>query len=284
MDIFEAFVVSQSDIDNTIRVAEVNGNGVPYPVRMKQRKSSSLYGKSGELPDIGEFGLVLHLNEYGNAYFWLGSFSDLVSNCCQSESGASLDQHPSGGWVRYNQDGETELVHASGTYLKIGASSALADRTRSHAKSGTTNIAETIPYVPRKIPPLLLFLRHTWASGAVPFTEDFPLDPRKKTVTDFSNVKNTELTMTADGTVSVTHAGFTLSLDAVGNVSLVVPGGKTIQLGDASGTKALVTEDFFTEMLHHTHDYTNDAGAGQISGQGTAVGAYTSKTAKLKAT
>lgn len=270
--------------EDTIQVIGLEGTQPRERVRVGKKRANPLYGESGNVPDIGELGVVAHFSELGDEYVWVCSVDEWVENIA-TNTNDKISHHESGVWSRLGQDGTLELSHPSGTFIKIGGTS-LSARARNRKQAGTQSTRESVSYSPVQRSPKTLFISHAYATGPVT-TKQCPTDKRiMDAVADSAPILTTDISLDDSGNLSITHhlasGEFTFVVDSTGKLSVLSPTGidlltALLNLGGASG-KSLLTEDFITQALNHTHNET-----GGTTGTGTWVAPPTAKTTKTKA-
>jgi len=261
-----ARVVNKLEEEDCVEVVLLGTSMVKEKVRILHSRANPLYGVAGNLPDIGELGIVLRLPAYSGDFFWIGSFHDPVENICTPEVGKILFHHESDVWYRLGEDGTVEISHPSGTYLKIGTDTTLSQRTRNKKQTGKSTLSEQVNYNPCSRPPVNLFLRHTWKEGTI--TEDTCFnDKRKKTVTG-GTIKNTDIKLDDAGNIEIIHDvnKLVLNIDKDGNLSVTASGtvkvdASTIELNGNTGN-VVTTECIcsFTGTPHPQGSLTVKAG------------------------
>lgn len=267
VNVYLAIVRERIEEEDAVYVMLYGGSVIEYKVKVLRTRSTPLYGLTGNLPDIGEQGIVLHLDGYGAEWFWLGSYTDFVNNICNTENGKILFHHESDVWMKLSNLGDCEFSHPSGTYIKIGSDIDLSARTRFVQKDDTQNLKESKTYDIRSADATHFYLQHTWRNGAMSYETCF-YDIRKQDA--IGNIYTTTIHLDDIGNVTITHntlnGALSVTLDKNGNLIIVVPkaalcnanGSFTvdspiIQLGGNTGLKKLVTDAFVSVFNSHTH-------------------------------
>jgi hypothetical protein len=234
---YMAKVIEQFPTEDSVEVIFINNSPIKYRVRVTHRRANPLYGKSGGLPDIGEMGIVLKLDNYGEEYFWIGSIVDALENICAeptgTEDGRDLTHHESDVYHQVMKNGDFEFSHPSGTFVKVGGTT-LADRFRYIRKAGKVNLKEKIAYPRRQSAPVPLAIKHTWANGAMT-AAPYSADKRKSNYT--GDIKTTSIIMDAAGQVQIDHqaaddAHMKITLDKDGNMTIDCPHKVTVNSTD----------------------------------------------------
>jgi hypothetical protein len=211
------------EYEDCINCIAMGGSTIPYKVQIGHERATALYGDSGNLPDQGEIGLVAHLPEYGNRYIWICSIHDMVENMCSSELGKDISYRENGIWTKVADDGDVEMYHPSGLFIKIGDDTSKSSNTRFQRTAGSSNVKSEVAYVDRITPVKNVYIKHGWGSNAS--DAKLPTDNRREQAAAASN--STELLMSTTGVVTLTHhttAGNTIiNIDNAGNVTYTVP-------------------------------------------------------------
>lgn len=226
--IYKAKVVEQLPEEDCVQVIFMNGSTNIYKVKMLRSRANPLYGEFGNLPDIGEEGLVLQFSEA--EYFWLGSYHNFVENICSKEFGSVLVHWDNDLWCKTNKDSEVEFSHPSGSYFKIGYSTQLSERERQIRKPAKKTLKQLVTYALRKVLPVKIYMKHNWIVGSYSETT-CPYDNRKKTYS--YSEKTTEVTLQENGNINFTHntvsgSALTVDIDPNGNVVIYVPANVTV--------------------------------------------------------
>lgn len=271
-----AIVVDKHEEDDSVDVILQGGNVSLGGVRMIRPRANPLYGVTGNLPDIGERGLIIHLPDYGNMYFWLGSVFSLSENVCTSEVGKSINHMDNGIRSKINGDGTMEMYHPSGTMLKIGSTTA-ESRTRQKRIDGKMSLREEVSYDKLLQVPQTLYIEH-YRKKTAPATAPYPTDKRKTMITDAAtSTKPTKITLDDVGNFKIEHvtdAGSTYSfhIDKDGNFSVDVPKTQTSTIvedlveiigGDRTET---VSGDSFETVTGAKHIVCGDVIFGDLGG------------------
>ena len=200
-----AKVVEQFPEEDTIDVVFIRNNHLAERVKVLHSRANPLYGYSGNLPDVGEIGLVLHAVAYGEEYFWIGSYHDSCDSICTKESdeiGRKLFHHESDVYHQILADGTVEFSHPSGTFIKLGNNTTLKARKRFRRLEGTFNERIVESYPNRQASPIKLTLNHTWCESAMS-SQTYSTDARKQSVS--GDLKHTNLLMDEVGNVTLDH-------------------------------------------------------------------------------
>jgi len=255
---FIARVISNDEYpdEDCIDVVFIRESMGKIKVHVLHDRANPLYGRSGNLPDVGETGIVIRLGDFGDMYYWLGSFHDPCDNICGKEAfefGRSLFHHESDVWHQILKDGTVEFSHPSGTFIKLGASTTLNPRKRFQRVSNKYNQKEVKDYPNRVEEPIALTINHTWLNGGAS-ASTYAIDKRKQNHT--GDIKTTKLVLDTLGNISLDHetatgTHMTLSIDNAGNVSASAP---TFYLTGIGGQTAVTING----TLHTTNNILCD--------------------------
>lgn len=113
-----------------------SATGTPHKVRVCQ-PLAGLSGARLALPQPGEWGLVCFPNGSDQMAVWLGSICRDLSNLAWDQMGpkTQLDQHYSGAYLLRDDAGNTDIVFADGSYVRIGDGESIAGRFE-HQRQG----------------------------------------------------------------------------------------------------------------------------------------------------
>lgn len=164
LGIYLAQVFEVSAAAHTVQVflpgLSSSSHGVGHTARVLERRASQLAGDVS-LPRQGDWGLVVFPGGSMDLAVWLGSLYQDLSNLCTEAEDTFLTQYEDGSWFRVKADGTVEFAHPSGTYVRLGAGTALGTRTRRERQGGTSRlVSHAIP----ADPPVTLHIEHS--SGA----------------------------------------------------------------------------------------------------------------------
>lgn len=268
MEAFIAKVTDQHIKDDSLSVVFLGLSGVEieYKVKVLHSRANGLRGIAGNLPEIGETGVVIKLPAYGEEYFWVGSYHNPVENLCTEEAKTVVNQHDSDVWSKIDKDGNIEFSHPSGTYLKIGSDNVLSERTKHIKVSGTYNIREEEVYQICAKPVVDLFLKHVWALGQL--TQDnCSYDKNKSNWT--GEKKQTTIKISSDGVLTINHDNSTGA-----PVSLVIGNDGAILLTTPKTITVQAEDDITIQSDGHITVQAED-GIDQDGGLGNLTGAVT---------
>jgi len=230
MQAFIARVVSNDEYpdEDCIDVVFIRESMMKAKVHVLHDRANPLYGRSGYLPDVGETGIVIRVSDFGDTYYWLGSFHDPCDNICTKntfEVGRDLYHHQSDVWHQILKDGTVEFSHPSGTFIKLGSGTTLNSRTRFQKLPKLYNQKAENPYPNRGETPVALTINHTWLNGGAS-QQTYAIDKRKQHHT--GDIKTTKLILDAFGGITLDHetatgTHMTLTIDNAGNVAACAP-------------------------------------------------------------
>lgn len=260
-----AKVIDRIEAEDCVEVMFLGASTIKTKVRVLHDRATPLYGTAGNLPDVGETGIVIGLGAYGSEYFWLGSFHHSVENICSTEQGKVIKHHESGVWKKIDKDGNIEISHPSGTFIKIGSNTTLSQRTRFKRKNGSHNLKESVNYDDCQQEPINVYLEHVWATDSLS-EAGCSLDNRKSKYS--GTTKKTKIKLSSSGVITVTHDTIggepvILTITAAGAVTLTTP--STIIL-DAEGD---ITIDTNGEALIKSTGKTTINASGEIELDGS---------------
>ena len=273
VEAYIAKIAESLDSEDCVKVIFLGGSPLEHKVRVLHNRANPLYGVSGNLPDIGEIGIVLKIPAYGEEYFWLGSYHSLVENICTTETGKTIEHHDSGVWKKIDKDGNIELSHPSGSYLKMGDNTVLSSRTRYKRKAGTHNLKESVAYDLCQQQPINLFLKHIWALA--PLTEGGCInDNRKKAYSGAT--KSTTIQISDDGIITLTHetvsgTNVLITIDSSGNIVITSPEKTTIDVGNDIMVKSATRVDLDAPEIKSTATTIVEATAPSIKSEATTL-------------
>lgn len=147
--VYLAQVFSVSALSHSVQVflpaLSSSSHGAGHTARILERRASEMAGDVS-LPREGDWGLVVFPGGSMDLAVWLGSLYKDLSHLCTEASDTYLSQFEDGSWFRVKADGTVEFSHPSGTYLRMGAGTALGSRTRRERQGATSRvITHTIP-------------------------------------------------------------------------------------------------------------------------------------------
>ncbi len=201
--------------------------GGPRFVRVLATRAHASGGAAIRLPQVGELGLVVEVDE--TLTVWLGSIHWQDSNQVDAERYLDSFQHESGVRRHIHRNGDTQLEHPSGVCLRIveaGGDGVGGPLPPPHGSTETQEVVTAAPWV---------ILDHPKAGS---------------------------MRMHPDGTLEVAHpSGGGISIDPSGHLVLHGFASQTFQ----DGQKRFCMEDLFTWAQTHTHSGVT-TGSGQTGG------------------
>ncbi len=111
-----------------------------------------------DLPRIGDWGVVAFPHGSDQLAVWLGSLYQDFNNLATANPEEQISHHDSGVYWRVAKDGTLELSHPSGTYVRMGSGTTLAQRTRQEQQGdGRRSVNYSIPTKPA----ITLHIKHS---------------------------------------------------------------------------------------------------------------------------
>ncbi len=214
-----AYVIDVLPAQHGVLVAFRDGvyfpQGGPRFVRVLASRAHASGGAAIRLPQVGELGLVVEVDE--NLSVWLGSIHWQDANQVDGERYLDSFQHESGVRRHIHRNGDVQLEHPSGVCLRIVEAGGDGSGGPLPAPHGSTQNQEVVTPAP-------------WVVLDHPKAGSMRLHP--------------------DGTWEVAHpSGGGIAIDPSGNLVLHGFASQTFQ----DGQKRFCMEDFFTWAQTHTH-------------------------------
>jgi hypothetical protein len=234
MKLFEGKVVDQNFAEDYVKVAYLNGVILPHRIKMGRKRATPLYGESGNLPDLGETGLVAISEESYLLGYWICSVHSFIQNMCINEKGQIREFLENGIQKIIKDNGDMELYHPSGTRVNIGTSKIETVPSRYKKKDTDIIKKEVVTYERLKQASGYIYLKHDYGSGSGSST--YKTDKRK---TD-SGTKSysTELELDPTGNVKILHhtsgGDVTMGLDSSGNITWTTLKNHSVTAGEKS--------------------------------------------------
>lgn len=201
-----------SGLRSTPFIADEVSGAVGLKARVLQQRAGPWFGHV-DLPRVGDWGLVVFPHGTHDYVVWLGCLYQDFNHLGTGPAKERTDTHDSGVWSRIDEQGQTEWVHPSGTYLRVGTGTDItkdattnSERTR-YERHGRTKRKVAYPIPLRSSP--TMFIKHT--SGLTvevdPDGNITIFGPANKTTTIIGNVLTTIhgwMTANVTGNVTIT--------------------------------------------------------------------------------
>lgn len=179
-------------------------------VSVMSRRAGNFVGEVN-LPRVGDWGVVAFVQGSHALPVWLGSIYQTYAGLAVADAQERIDHHDSGVYSRITKDGDMEWSHPSGTYVRVGASTALSARTR-RKKVEDASEAERVAYdIPEKPVPQI----HVEHPSGTTITID--------TDGNISIVGAQHVDAEVAGNINA-QVGGNVTAEVIGNVSAVVGG------------------------------------------------------------